>query len=143
MCFSIVYVNVNFLQTPMNQAYSINTLSRDFNVTPRTLRFYEDKGILSPTRRGTTRLYSEKDRTRLKLTLRGKRLGLKLEECREIIDMYDPARPDDSRQLLKLCEKIREHRVDLINKIKDIEETMRLMDEVEGQCLEQLMKNHG
>ena len=117
MCFSIVYVNVNFLQTPMDQAYSINTLSRDFNVTPRTLRFYEDKGILSPTRRGTTRLYSEKDRTRLKLTLRGKRLGLKLEECREIIDMYDPARPDDSRQLLKLCEKIREHRVDLINKI--------------------------
>ena len=126
----------------MDQPYSINTLSRDFNVTPRALRFYEDKGILSPSRRGTTRLYSEKDRTRLKLTLRGKRLGLTLEECREIIDMYDPAQPDDSLQLLKLCEKIREQRTSLVNKIKDIEETMRFMDDVEGQCLEKLIKNH-
>ena len=125
----------------MNQSYSINTLSRDFEITPRALRFYEDKGILNPSRRGTTRLYSERDRTRLKLTLRGKRLGLKLEECREIIDMYDPTQPDDSLQLLKLCEKIREHRTSLVNKIKDIEETMRAMDDVEGKCLQKLIKN--
>ena len=115
--FSIVYVNVNFLQIPMNQTYTINTLSRDFEITPRALRFYEDKGILSPQRRGTTRVYSERDRTRLKLTLRGKRLGLKLEECREIIDMYNPSQPDDSLQLLRLCEKIREHRASLLTKI--------------------------
>lgn len=139
--FSIVYVNVNFMQYPMNQDYTIKNLSRDFEITPRALRFYEDKGILNPSRRGTTRLYSERDRTRLKLTLRGKRLGLKLEECREIIDMYDPRQPDDSLQLLKLCEKIREHRASLVNKIKDIEETMRAMDEVEGKCLQKLIKN--
>jgi DNA-binding transcriptional MerR regulator len=125
----------------MNQNYTIKTLARDFDITPRALRFYEDKGILSPSRRGTTRLYSERDRTRLKLTLRGKRLGLKLEECREIIDMYDPNQPDDSLQLLKLCEKIREHRASLVNRIKDIEETMRAMNEVEGKCLEKLINN--
>ncbi len=139
--FSIVYVNVNFLQISMSQTYSINTLSRDFEITPRALRFYEDKGILSPERRGTTRIYSERDRTRLKLTLRGKRLGLKLEECREIIDMYNPSQSDDSLQLLRLCEKIREHRASLLTKIRDIEETMRAMDDVEGKCLSKLLKN--
>jgi DNA-binding transcriptional MerR regulator len=125
----------------MNQTYTINTMSRDFEVTPRALRFYEDKGILSPQRRGTTRLYSERDRTRLKLTLRGKRLGLKLEECREIIDMYDPSQPNDSLQLLRLCEKIREQRAALLGKIKDIEETLLAMDEVEAKCLGKLLKN--
>ena len=125
----------------MNQSYSIKTLSRDFDITPRALRFYEDKGILTPARRGTTRLYSERDRTRLKLTLRGKRLGLKLEECREIIDMYDPKQSDDSLQLLRLCAKIREHRGSLLLKIKDIEETLRAMDDVEGKCLSKLIKN--
>jgi DNA-binding transcriptional MerR regulator len=125
----------------MTPFYTINTLSKDFEITPRALRFYEDKGILNPSRRGTTRVYSERDRTRLKLTLRGKRLGLKLEECREIIDMYDPAQPDDSLQLLRLCEKIREHRASLLTKIKDIEETLQAMDDVEGKCLSKLIKN--
>ena len=116
-------------------------MSRDFGITPRALRFYEDKGILSPQRRGTTRLYTERDKTRLKLTLRGKRLGLKLEECREIIDMYDPSQSDDSLQLVRLCEKIREHRATLLGKIKDIEETLSAMDEVEEKCLSKLLKN--
>jgi len=116
-------------------------MSRDFDVTPRALRFYEDKGILSPQRRGTTRLYTERDRTRLKLTLRGKRVGLKLEECREIIDMYNPSQPDDSLQLLRLCQKIREQRKTLLGKIKDIQETLNAMDEVEEKCLGKLIKN--
>ena len=129
------------MQAQMEQSYTIKTLSRDFDITPRALRFYEDKGILNPGRRGTTRLYSERDRTRLKLTLRGKRLGLTLEECREIIDMYDPRQPDDSLQLLKLCQKIREHRRTLVAKIKDIEETLQAMDDVEKDCLEKLAAN--
>ncbi len=116
-------------------------MSRDFGITPRALRFYEDKGILSPQRRGTTRLYTERDRTRLKLTLRGKRVGLKLEECREIIDMYDPSQSDDSLQLLRLCEKIREHRATLLDKIKDIQETLKAMNEVEENCLDKLITN--
>ena len=125
----------------MEADYTIKTLSRDFDITPRALRFYEDKGILSPARRGTTRLYSDRDRTRLKLTLRGKRLGLTLEECREIIDMYDPRQADDSAQLVKLCQKIREHRFSLVSKIKDIEETLQAMDDVEKDCLEKLAAN--
>ena len=125
----------------MSNNYSISQLSKQFNITPRTLRFYEDKGLLNPLRRGTTRLYSERDKTRLKLTLRGKRLGLSLEECREIIDMHDQRRPGDNPQLLRLCQKIREHRALLIDKIKDIEETLSAMDEVERKCLSQLMEN--
>ncbi len=122
----------------MTDTFSIAELAREFDVTPRTLRFYEDKGILNPARRGTRRLYGERDRTRLKLTLRGKRLGLTLEECSEIIDMYDPAKPRNARQLIALCSKIREHRAGLLRKIQDIEETLAAMDAVEGKCLEQL-----
>lgn len=125
----------------MNETFSIKALSKDFDVTPRALRFYEDKGILSPKRRGTTRVYSERDRTRLKLTLRGKRLGLKLEECKEIIDMHDPSQSDDSLQLLRLCEKIREQRSSLLDKIKDIQENLKAMDEVEEKCLGKLLNN--
>lgn len=123
-----------------DQAYSIQQLSREFDVTPRALRFYEDKGLLTPTRRGTTRLYSDRDRTRLRLALRGKSLGFSLEECREIIDMYDPRQPGGVRQLLRLCDKIREHRSELLQKLRDLEATMVMMDEVEAKCLAELMK---
>lgn len=123
-----------------DQAYSIQQLSREFEVTPRALRFYEDKGLLTPARRGTTRLYSDRDRIRLRLALRGKRLGFSLEECREIIDMYDPRQPGSARQLLRLCGKIREHRSELLQKLRDIEATLVMMDEVEAKCLGELMQ---
>ncbi len=123
-----------------DQAYSIQQLSREFAVTPRALRFYEDKGLLTPARRGTTRLYSDRDRIRLRLALRGKRLGFSLEECREIIDMYDPRQPSGARQLLRLCDKIREHRSELLQKLRDIEATMVMMDEVEAKCFAELMQ---
>lgn len=123
-----------------DQAYSIQQLSREFEVTPRALRFYEDKGLLTPARRGTTRLYSDRDRIRLRLALRGKRLGFSLEECREIIDMYDPRQPGSARQLLRLCDKIREHRSELLQKLRDIEATLVMMGEVEAKCLAELLK---
>ena len=125
----------------MSKPFSIAELSEAFDVTPRTLRFYEQRGILNPVRRGRTRLYSERDKIRLRLTLRGKRIGFSLEECINIIDMHDPERPGDSLQLLYLCQKIREHRVQLISKMKDIEETLNAMDGVEEQCLNQLHAN--
>ena len=125
----------------MGQTFSIAELSREFGITPRTLRFYEDKGLVKPTRRGTTRLYSERDKTRLKLTLRGKRLGLTLEECLNIIDMYKSDQSNDTLQLLHLYQKIRNHRALLIDKMKDIEETLKAMDEVENKCLAQLLEN--
>ena len=121
--------------------YSIQDLAEHFKVTPRALRFYETKGLLTPGKRGQTRIYSERDKTRLMLTLRGKKLGFSLEECREIIDMYDPSQSDDTRQLLRLCHKITEHRSELLEKMNAIEATLKLMDEVERKCLDKLMEN--
>ncbi len=121
--------------------YSIKYLAEQFGISARALRFYEDKGLLSPGRRGQTRIYSERDKTRLLLTLRGKRLGFSLEECKEIIEMYDPSQSNDSHQLLRLCQKITEHRSALLEKMEDMEATLKLMDEVERKCLEKLLKN--
>ena len=73
----------------MKSVFSIGLLAREFDVTTRTIRFYEDQGLLSPRRRGQTRLFDQRDRTRLKLILRGKRLGFSLSEINEIVDMYD------------------------------------------------------
>jgi len=73
----------------VREAYSISDLAKEFGVTLRTLRFYEDKGILSPKRRGVTRIYSRRDKARLTLALKGKRVGFSLAEIREIIDLYD------------------------------------------------------
>ena len=121
--------------------YSIQNLSEQFNVTPRALRFYESKGLLAPAKRGQTRIYSERDKTRLLLTLRGKKLGFSLEECREIIDMYDPSQSSNTQQLIRLCQKITEHRSALLEKMNAIEATLKLMDNVEKKCLDKLMEN--
>ena len=92
-----------------DKKYSISDLASDFDVTTRTIRFYEEKGLLNPLREGQTRIYSAADRIKLKLILRGKRLGLSLEDSKDIIEMYDPEH-DNSPQLIKLIEKIRERR---------------------------------
>ncbi len=120
------------------QTYGIRELGKEFGVTARTLRFYEDKGLIHPERQGVTRRFSERDKVRLMLTLRGKRLGFSLEEIKEIIEMYDPRQPGDPAQILYLCAKIREYREILLNKINDINDTLKLMDDVEQQALETL-----
>ncbi len=74
---------------PNSRFWSITDLTREFNVTPRTLRFYEDKGLLNPHRDGQRRKYNSRDRARLFYVLRGKRIGLSLEEIRELLDLYD------------------------------------------------------
>ena len=86
--------------------YSISQLAKEFDVTTRTIRHYEDLGLLAPARRGQTRVYSPADRTRLRLILRGKRLGLSLDDSREIIDMYEPGKSNVD-QLKKLIDTIR------------------------------------
>lgn len=123
--------------------YSIQDLAEEFNVTHRALRFYESKGLLAPAKKGQTRIFSERDKTRLMLTLRGKKLGFSLEECREVIDMYDPSQSDDTRQLLRLCQKITQHRSALLEKMNAMEATLKLMDEVEQKCLDKLSTNLG
>ena len=121
--------------------YSIQDLAGQFNVTHRALRFYESKGLLAPAKKGHTRIFSERDKTRLMLTLRGKKLGFSLEECRDIIDMYDPSQSNDTRQLLRLCQKITQHRSALLEKMNAMEATLKLMDEVEQKCLDKLLEN--
>ena len=123
-------------------SYGVREFRQIFDVTARTLRFYEDKGLITPIRQGVTRIYSEKDKVRLALTLRGKRLGFSLQEIKEIIDMYDPESPEDPAQLLALCQKIQFYRSKLINKFNDITDTLNFMDEVEGQALENLSAAH-
>ena len=86
-------------------SYSITDLSREFAVTPRTLRFYEEKGLLNPKRSGKNRIYSAGDRTRLRLILRGRQLGLSLEESAEVIGLYAPGTPNHE-QLRLLLQKI-------------------------------------
>ena len=100
--------------------FSISELAREFDVTPRAIRFYEDQGLLAPRRDGQRRIYTPRDRTRLKLTLRGKRLGLTLAEIRELIDMYEPGR-DDRAQLERFREVLEAHRKSLLQQRADIE----------------------
>ena len=100
--------------------FSISELAREFDVTPRAIRFYETEGLLAPRRDGQRRIYTLRDRTRLKLTLRGKRLGLTLAEIRELIDMYEPGR-DDRPQLERFREVLETHRRSLLQQRADIE----------------------
>ena len=100
--------------------FSISELAREFAITPRAIRFYEDHGLLSPRRDGQRRIYSPRDRTRLKLTLRGKRLGLSLSEIRELIDMYEPGR-DARPQLERFLDVLEAHRASLLQQRADIE----------------------
>ena len=121
------------------QTFSITELAQEFDITPRAIRFYEDHGLLTPERRSTggARVYSARDRTRLKLTLRGKRLGLTLSEIRELIDMYDDAR-DETAQLAKFLQVLKDHRAQLIQQREDIEAQLTEIGAFEVQCKKRL-----
>lgn len=115
----------------MRDYYTISDLTEEFGISTRSLRYYEDQGLLKPLRRGRQRLYRPRERTRLKLILRGKRLGLSLADIGEIIDMYRK-RPGEAGQLDLLLNKINERREELLQKQKDIELTLAELDEVEA-----------
>ncbi|WP_269581641.1 MerR family transcriptional regulator [Roseibium sp. Sym1] len=115
----------------MQRYYTITQLTQEFDITTRTLRFYEAQGLVSPTRRGRQRLYTPGDRTRVKLILRGKRLGFSLNEIREMIEMYGSA-PGESGQLRLLLDRIAARRAELLEKQRDIELTLLELDEVEA-----------
>jgi len=117
--------------------FSIADLAREFDVTTRTIRFYEAEGLIAPSRRGQHRIFSPRDRVRLRLILRGKRLGFSLGEIRDIIDLYDRA-PGEAGQLRFFLGKIRERRAELELQRTDIAETLAELAEVEARCLEQL-----
>jgi len=118
----------------MTKHHSISDLSQEFDITTRTLRFYEEKGLISPERQGQNRIYSAADRARLKLILRGKRLGLTLEESSGIIAMYDP-QTNNKKQLQTLIHKIREKRHQLEQQKKDLELMILDLNDSEERCL--------
>ncbi|CAB3670859.1 MULTISPECIES: MerR family transcriptional regulator [Achromobacter] len=117
--------------------WTISELSREFDVTPRTIRFYEDQGIVSPAREGRNRIFGPRDRTRLKLALRGKRLGLQLSEILTLIDMYDGP-GDTAVQLRQYLSVLEQHRSTLEQQRRDIEDTLREIAQQEQQCRELL-----
>lgn len=108
-----------------------------FGVTHRAVRHYEELGLLSPERRGTQRIYHRRDRTRLALILRGRRIGFPLEEIRTIIDMYDD-HPGEAGQLRYLLSQVGDRRADLESRRRDIEESLAELDEIERRCHEDL-----
>jgi DNA-binding transcriptional MerR regulator len=123
----------------MPPTWTISELSREFEVTPRTIRFYEDQGIVSPAREGRNRVYDARDRTRLKLALRGKRLGFQLAEICALIDMYDVPGNTEA-QLREYLNVLARHRMVLEQQRLDIEETLQEITEQERLCQELLVK---
>jgi DNA-binding transcriptional MerR regulator len=117
----------------MSETFGIAELAREFDVTTRTIRFYEDKGLLAPLREGQRRVYSPRDRVRLRLIMRGKRLGFSLDEIRELIDLYD-VDPTEVTQLRHFLDKIRERKDVLSRQQKDIAETLGEIARIEDQC---------
>ena len=107
----------------MSATYTIGELAREFDLTTRAIRFYEDCGLLAPQRQGRNRVYTQRDRTRLKLTLRGKRLGLTLAEVKELVDMYESPR-DTLPQLKKFLVVLAAHREQLEQQMSDLHATL-------------------
>jgi DNA-binding transcriptional MerR regulator len=127
-----------------NQQFSISELAKEFEVTARTIRFYEDQGLLTPQRTGNAgrqRVYSVRDRTRLKLTLRGKRLGLSLAQIRDLIDMYDSP-SDTTAQLGKFLEVLAQHKRALLGQLNDLHETIAEIEAHENRARQLLASAH-
>ena len=114
-------------------SYTITELAQEFDITPRAIRFYEDVGLLTPARAGRNRVYTQRDRTRLKLTLRGKRLGLSLSEIKQLVDMYDSP-SDTQQQLTAFLAVLAEHRRLLEQQREDLEITLAEIAQHEERC---------
>ncbi|MEM8500324.1 MAG: MerR family DNA-binding transcriptional regulator [Pseudomonadota bacterium] len=120
--------------------FTISELAKEFDVTSRTIRFYEEKGLLSPARNGQHRIYDKADRVRLELILRGKRAGLSLDESREIIDMYAPGSSNE-RQYRFLLDKVNDKQAQLQRQIDDIQQLIMGLQEVRSRCEKALKLN--
>jgi len=114
-------------------SWTIAQVADEFGITHRAVRHYEDLGLITPERRGTARIYHRRDRTRLNLILRGKRLGFPLEEIRTIIDLYDAPRGKRS-QLEYVLGQIDERRADLEQRRRDIDDALAELDTFEARC---------
>ena len=116
------------------RTFSISELARELDITTRAIRFYEEQGMLHPTRRGQERVYKPKDRVALKLILRGKRIGFSLAECKTLIELYDP-KAGNQKQLNIMLDMINQRRTQLEQQILDIKQTQLELDTAEERCL--------
>ena len=123
----------------MREYYTITELTREFDVSTRTLRFYEDEGLIAPVRRGRTRLFRPSDRHLIRQIMRGKRLGFSINEIREIIQMYREP-PGEVGQLKLMIKRIEEKREELRQKRRDLEDTLSELDNAEEACVERLVE---
>jgi DNA-binding transcriptional MerR regulator len=119
------------------RSYSISELAREFDITTRTIRFYEEKGLLNPQREGQQRRYSESDRVRLTLILRGKRIGLSLQESQKFIAMYDPAHGNID-QLQSLLTEVNQRQQQLQQQMQDLKAMLTELDDVQSRCQQAL-----
>ena len=119
--------------------FAISDLSREFGITPRTIRFWEDQGILAPEREGSKRVFTRRDRARLKMALRGKRLGLSLAEIKDLIGMYNSTE-DETPQLLECLRVMSKRREALEQQREDIEAMLTEIAQFEQQCQQELQR---
>jgi len=118
----------------INQAkYSISDLSKEFDITTRSIRFYEDQGLISPARKGQTRIYNQRDKVRLKLILRGKRLGFSLAETGRLFELYDVDKTS-AKQLISIMKLINDKKNDLKQQLDDINEVLIELNDLEDNC---------
>lgn len=129
-------------ETGKNLTWTISDLAKEFGITPRTIRFYEDQGIVSPEREGRNRIYHARDRTRLKLALRGKRMGFQLSEILDLINMYDASPDNTGAQLQHYVSVLEKHRVTLEQQRRDLELTLSEINQQLNHCQE-LLKQQG
>jgi DNA-binding transcriptional MerR regulator len=116
------------------KTFSISELASEFDVTTRSIRFYEDQGLIKPERKGQTRIYSSQDKVRLKLILRGKRLGFSLAESRELFELWDETPSGSERQLFKMLETLGAKQVQLEQQLKDIQMAKIEIESAEARC---------
>ena len=119
--------------------FAISDLAREFGITPRTIRFWEDQGIVAPQREGSRRIFTRRDRARLKMALRGKRLGLSLAEIKDLIGMY-ASTGDETPQLLECLRVIDKRRAVLLQQREDIEAMLAEIGQFESQCQQELVR---
>ena len=114
--------------------YTIGELAKELDITSRSIRFYEESGLLNPTRNGQNRVYKKKDKVRLKLVLRGKRLGFSLAETKTLFDLYD-SHQNSEAQLETMLQMTEQKRAVMTQQLEDIQALMMELDEVEARCL--------
>ena len=122
----------------IKKTYSISELAKEFDVTTRSIRFYEDQELLKPSRRGQTRIFSSKDRVRLKLILRGKRMGFSLAETKELFDLWDETLSGNEKQLHKMLTILANKRAQMEQQKNDIAQAEMEIDTAETRCREAL-----